>query len=159
MGALAAEWGWPVLLQEAVSGEELNVVGVGDGEGGHLGFVAIKKLTVTHLGKIWSGVTIDRPDLLAVCENFIRETKWRGPFELECIADGADIVLIEINPRFPAWVGFCAGVGVNLPERLVKLLFGEKPERAAACEPGRLFMRYTDEVVTDLSHFQKILSH
>ena len=63
-------------------------------------------------------------------ECFIRETGWRGPFEIECVADGADIVLIEINPRFPAWVGFSAGVGVNLPERLAQRLFGEKAERA-----------------------------
>lgn len=159
LGELVNEWGWPILLQEAVTGEELNVVGVGDGHGGHFGLVAIKKLTTTHLGKIWSGVTIVHDALMRVCEAFIRTTGWRGPFELECIANGDDIVLIEINPRFPAWVGFSAGVGVNLPERLVRHLHGESVARDSDYAAGRLFMRYTDEVVTDLSHFQKILCH
>ena len=97
---------------------------------------------------------------MEVCAAFLRHTRWRGPFELECIAETASsIQLIEINPRFPAWVGFSAGVGVNLPERLAKLLFNQEPERHSNYAPGRLFMRYTDEVVTDLAHFQSILSH
>lgn len=158
MTALSAEWGWPILLQEAVVGDELNVVGVGDGLGGNLGLVAIKKLTTTHLGKIWSGVTIEHARLLAVCAEFIRQTRWRGPFELECIDTGDDIQLIEINPRFPAWVGFSAGVGVNLPNRLVGHLSGETVDTHSDYAPGRLFMRYTDEVVTDLSHFQQLLT-
>jgi carbamoyl-phosphate synthase large subunit len=158
MAALSAEWGWPILLQEAVFGDELNVVGVGDGAGGNLGLVAIKKLTTTHLGKIWSGVTIEHARLLAVCAEFIRFTRWRGPFELECIDTGADIQLIEINPRFPAWVGFSAGVGVNLPDRLVGHLRGETVATHSNYTPGRLFMRYTDEIVTDLSHFQQLLA-
>lgn len=157
LGLLVAEWGWPVLLQEAVGGDELNVVGLGDGDGGHFGLVAIKKLTTTSLGKIWSGVTIDHPALMEVCTAFLRHTRWRGPFELECMADAGGIQLIEINPRFPAWVGFSAGVGVNLPQRLAQVLFGQEPARDSRYEPGRLFMRYTDEVVTDLAHFQRIL--
>jgi carbamoyl-phosphate synthase large subunit len=159
MAALAAEWGWPILLQEAVAGDELNVVGVGDGDGGTLGLVAIKKLTTTHLGKIWSGVTIEHARLLAICKQFIRATRWRGPFELECIDTGSEIQLIEINPRFPAWVGFSAGVGINLPDRLVGHLSGETVETHSDYAPGRLFMRFTDEVVTDFAHFQQLLSH
>lgn len=31
---IVAEWGYPVLVQEVVEGDELNVVAVGDGEGG-----------------------------------------------------------------------------------------------------------------------------
>lgn len=157
MGALVAEWGWPILLQEQVAGDELNVAGVGDGEGGDFGLVAIKKLTTTHLGKIWSGITVHHPQLMEVCRAFLAETRWRGPFELECIAHAGGIELIEINPRFPAWIGFTAGVGVNLPERLAQAVFGREPSRASDYAAGRLFMRYTDEIVTDLAHFHRIL--
>lgn len=156
--SLADEWGWPILVQETVQGEELNVVGVGDGEGGHLGLVSIKKLTTTSLGKIWTGVTIARPELRDVCERFIRHTKWRGPFELECIASENGVTLIEINPRFPAWVGFSAGVDVNLPERLVTMMRGGDPRRDDDPPVGRLFVRYTDDLVTDMEHFQKIIA-
>ena len=40
---IAAEWGYPIIVQQVVSGEEMNVVGVGDGEGGMIGQVGIKK--------------------------------------------------------------------------------------------------------------------
>lgn len=41
--ALVAEWGYPVIVQQIVTGDELNVIGVGDGAGGSLGLVGIKK--------------------------------------------------------------------------------------------------------------------
>jgi carbamoyl-phosphate synthase large subunit len=97
---LTSEFGYPIILQKVVSGIELNLAGVGDGEGGHLGLVAIKKMQTTALGKIWSAMTIHNPDLSAMAESFLRATNWRGPFELECISDPAGkIYLIEINPR------------------------------------------------------------
>jgi hypothetical protein len=55
-----------ILVQKIVKGIELNLVGVGDGNGGHLGLVAIKKMGVTELGKIWSGVTIDDDDVVPI---------------------------------------------------------------------------------------------
>jgi carbamoyl-phosphate synthase large subunit len=38
---LVAEWGYPVIVQQVVSGDEMNVVGLGDGEGDSLGQVGI----------------------------------------------------------------------------------------------------------------------
>lgn len=116
---LVAEWGYPVIVQQVVSGDELNVVGLGDGESS-LGVVAIKKIWITSLGKIWTGVTIRHEAMLAAAENFVRVCRWRGPFELECIAAGDEVNLIEINPRFPAWVYLATGVGLNLPSQLLR---------------------------------------
>lgn len=33
---IVAQWGYPVIVQQVVTGEEMNVVGAGDGEGDHL---------------------------------------------------------------------------------------------------------------------------
>ena len=49
-----------------------------------------------------------------------RQSQWRGPFELECMAGDDHVHLIEINPRFPAWVYLATGVGLNLPSRLLR---------------------------------------
>jgi carbamoyl-phosphate synthase large subunit len=161
---LAAEWGFPILVQEIVQGIELNLVGVGDGKGSHLGLVAIKKMGVTELGKIWSGLTIHHPGLINAAEAFLRESQWRGAFELECIVDrDGTIYLIEINPRFPAWTYFATGVGINLPERLVQAAFGlpivdlSQPP-LTAYEPGKLFMRYTYEMVLDSAPLQTLVT-
>jgi carbamoyl-phosphate synthase large subunit len=154
---IVSEWGYPVIVQQVVSGEEMNVVGVGDGEGGHFGLVGIKKLWITSLGKIWTGVTVRNEKLLSATERFISEFKWRGAFEFECIVNGEEIYLIEINPRFPAWVYFATEVGVNLPGRLLKAALGIEPERDWDYEAGKLYIRFTDDFVTDISEFQKVV--
>ena len=47
---------------------------------------------------------------------------WRGPLEVEVMRDHhGDYQLIEINPRFPAWIYLSAGVGRNLPLMLLQL--------------------------------------
>jgi carbamoyl-phosphate synthase large subunit len=120
--------------------------------------VGIKKISVTALGKIWTGVTIKHTAMLEAANRFIRELKWRGPFELECIVKGDDVFLIEINPRFPAWVYFATGVGVNLPARLVRAALGVDQPPAPDYEAGKLFVRYSYELVTDMVKFQQAVT-
>lgn len=158
--AVAAEWGYPVIVQEMVTGDELNLVGVGDGKGGLLGAVAMKKISTTSLGKVWSAVTLKNPLLEEAAERFVAGLKWRGPFELECILDWKQnrLYLIEINPRFPAWSYFATGVGVNLPARMIRSAMGLDVGPAPDYEAGRFFMRYTAEIVTDMDRFQTVMT-
>jgi len=155
---ISNEWGFPILLQKMVKGEEINLVGLGDGEGNLVGAVSIKKLTTTSLGKIWSGITIDNKKLLQTAKDFVKATNWKGPFELECMSDGEVVNMIEINPRFPAWVYFATEVGVNLPQMLVKLANGEKVEQNLDFEIGKMYVRFTDEVVVDFKEFINLMS-
>ena len=157
--AIAAEWGYPVIVQQIVSGEEVNLVGVGDGCGGMLGYVAMKKVSFTSLGKVWAAVTLDNPPLADAARRFVSETHWRGPFELECMYDPDDErpFLIEINPRFPAWSYFATGVGVNLPSRMLRHARGEAVDTSSDYEAGKFFMRYTYEMVTDMQCFQNVI--
>ncbi len=157
---IVAEWGYPVLVQEVVEGDELNVVAVGDGEGGTLGCVAVKKMWITELGKIWTGVTIRHPAMLEATARFMEHYKWRGPMELECIVDGDRLYLVEINPRFPAWSYLATGVGVNLPARMVRRALGlPKPEAESDdYSAGELFIRYTYEMVTGMDRFRKMVT-
>jgi carbamoyl-phosphate synthase large subunit len=64
-----------------------------------------------------------------------------------------------VNPRFPAWVYFSTGVGVNLPSRLLKAALGLEPERDWNYEAGKLYVRFTDELVTDMERFKKIATY
>jgi carbamoyl-phosphate synthase large subunit len=153
---IAVEWGTPILIQKCVEGEEFNLVGVGDGEGGDLGLFSIKKLTTTSIGKIWTGVTVRNDDLIKTAKQFIQETKWRGPFELECIFNENDLFMIEINPRFPAWVYFSTGCGLNLLENILKYNLGENIDSQEQPPQGKLFIRYTEEIITNVNDFSKI---
>lgn len=153
---ISLEWGFPILLQKQVHGEELNLVGLGDGKGGDLGLFPIKKLTTTDIGKIWTGVTVQNDVLVEVARKFIQETNWKGPFELECIFNKEECYLIEINPRFPAWVYFATGTGLNLPKNLIDLIAEKEVNVQKETPPGKLFVRYSYELVTDIEKMAKI---
>ena len=159
--ATAAEWGFPIILQASVGGterEERNVVALGDGRGGLLGAVAMRKLAVTDKGKGWAGITIRHPELIAIAERFVRATQWRGPFELEVVLapDGTHHV-IEINPRFPAWIYLAAAAGINLPQRAVAMATGAPHPLTSDYHVGTMFIRTALDQIADVSDLEKIV--
>jgi len=154
---ISNEWGFPLLAQEVVSGEEINFVGIGNGKE-LIGGVAAKKLTTTELGKVWSAVSIDNPKLIEISRKFVETSGWRGAFEFEAMANGSDIYLIEINPRFPAWVYFSTQLGVNLPQMMLDLAQGQEVKPNFNYEKEKMYMRYVDETVVDFSEFTKLLA-
>jgi carbamoyl-phosphate synthase large subunit len=85
---IASEWGYPILVQRYVEGQDINLIGLGDGKGNLCGCVCIKKQTKTDLGKVWTAVTIYDEQLLGLAKNFCAATKWQGPFELEAMRNG-----------------------------------------------------------------------
>ncbi len=156
---LAAQWGHPVLAQKLVTGEEFNLCAVGDGEGGMLGAVMMKKRAVTDKGKGWAGVCIADEALHDAAARLIRTLKWRGPCEVEAIRDRAGTHhLIEINPRFPAWVYFTHGVGRNLPAALLDLMWGRAPSFAPA-RVGSMFIRYAHDVIVPMAGFEAVVTN
>ncbi len=155
---ISSEWGFPLLIQETVQGEEINLVGLGDGKGKLVAAFSIKKLTTTELGKIWTGVSIHHKKLIDTAQRFVQETKWRGPFELECIANKDRLYIIEINPRFPAWIYFATGVGINLPQMMLELAEGKSVKPKLEFDDGKMYVRYTEELITDFSEFSKLMT-
>ncbi len=158
---VAAKWGYPVIAQEVVQGDEMNVIGIGDGHGDCPGLVAIRKMSTTELGKIWTGVTVNHPALIQAARDFVKAMQWRGAFELECIIRNEQVYLIEINPRFPAWVYFATGAGVNLPDMLLQCACDESTtdlQDDIPYEAGKLYVRYTDERICDMQTFQNMVT-
>ena len=154
---ISAKWGLPIIIQEMVYGQEVNVTALGDGKGNVIGAVPMRKLYITDKGKAWSGISIDDKNLLNMTKKLFKSTKWKGGMELEIIktAEG-DYYLLEINPRFPAWVYLAVGCGQNHPEALVRLALGEKVEPFKKYDVGKLFVRYSYDLIVGLSEFEKI---
>lgn len=154
---LSAKWGLPVIIQKFVQGTEYNVIGLGDGNGNMLAAVAMRKQFITDKGKAWAGISIDDKKLIAITEKFISSTKWRGAFELELMKNGDNTYyLMEINPRIPAWVYLAVGVGQNIPEALANLAVGNQVDPLPPYEVGKLFIRYSYDMIVDRSQFEKI---
>ncbi|MCU0779831.1 MAG: hypothetical protein MUF04_01870 [Akkermansiaceae bacterium] len=142
------DWGPPLIVQEPVAGTEFNVLGLGDGAGGSLGHCAVRKLIVSDKGKGSGSVVVRDPRLDEITAAFLRETAWPGPFELEFVRDAGDDAyrLIEINPRFPAWVGFPALLGANFPAAWLEWLATGRRRPLPVPEPGAFFLRHQIEV-------------
>lgn len=154
---LAATWGYPVIAQQFIKGTEINIAALGDGNGNNLSIVPMRKLYITEKGKAWAGVTIEDPKLITLANNFAKATKWRGGYELEVMRDANDeLFILEINPRFPAWVYLTAAAGQNQPAALAKMAFGETPEPFTSYQVGKLFIRYSWDHVVDIADFQQI---
>lgn len=155
---LSAKWGLPVVVQQAIQGTEVNVIALGDGEGNTVSAVPMRKQYITDKGKAWGGITINDERLLEITHSIIKKTKWRGALELEMIkTDAGEYYLIEINPRIPAWVYLAVGAGQNLPEMLCKLALGEKVEPVKEYIIGKMFIRYSWDLIGDISDFEKII--
>ncbi len=154
---VSAKWGLPLIVQEYIVGTEVNVVALGDGRGNTIGAVPMRKQYITDKGKAWAGVTLDDTKMLNLTDRLISETKWKGGMELELIrSEKNELFLIEINPRIPAWVYLAVGAGQNIREALVRLALGEDVKPFGKYEVGKMFIRYSYDMITDMSEFEKL---
>ena len=154
---ISNEWGFPLLIQKIVSGTEINFVGIGNGEK-LMGGVGAKKLTSTKLGKFWTGISINNKQLNEIAEKFVKLSKWSGPFEIEAIMSDKEIYLIEINPRFPAWLYFSTQLGINLPKMLVNILNKKNIYRKSKYKSNKLYIRYVEETLADFEEYSTLLN-
>ncbi|MEI6764246.1 MAG: ATP-grasp domain-containing protein [Bacteroidota bacterium] len=154
---ISAKWGLPIIIQQFVHGSEYNITGLGDGKGNTIAAVPMRKQFITDKGKAWAGISIDEKNLLEMTRKFVKGTKWRGGFELELMKGHDNIYyLLEINPRIPAWVYLAVGCGQNIPEALVKLAMGQKVPPYTEYLVGKLFIRYSYDLIIDIGEFEQI---
>ncbi len=154
---ISAKWGLPIIIQQFVSGNEVNITAIGDGKGNCVGAVPMRKLYITDKGKAWAGVSLEDDTLIDIAHSVIAKSKWKGGCELEFIKSKEGIYyLLEMNPRFPAWVYLAKGCGQNHPEALVRIALGESVASQKEYESGKMFIRYSQDLIVSIKDFEKI---
>ena len=154
---IARVWGVPVLVQEALFGDEYDFVGLANKESEIVGYCVIRKLLRTSTGKGFGGIVVNDARLETGARRIIKALDWSGPFEIEFLKmPGREHYLFEINPRFPAWVDFPAQIDCNLPARLADMLFGNDPVKLAPCDAGQMFIRHSLDLVADIAELAKL---
>lgn len=157
---VSSKWGLPIIIQEFIRGNEYNVTGLGDGKGNTIAAVPMRKQYITDKGKAWGGISIADPKMLELTRHFLKETKWRGGFELELMKNSDnEFYLLEINPRMPAWIYLAVGVGQNIPEALVNLAMGNEVKAFETYEVGKMFIRYAWDMIVDISEFEMLSTY
>ena len=153
---ISAKWGLPIIVQQFIDGTEVNIAALGDGEGNAISIVPMRKLYITDKGKAWAGIIIEDEEMIELAKKFISATKWRGGFEVEIMkTSNNELYIMEINPRFPAWIYLSEGAGQNQPAALVKMAMGEKVNPYTEINVGKLFIRYSWDMIVDVSKFQQ----
>ncbi|MEN8118086.1 MAG: ATP-grasp domain-containing protein [Bacteroidota bacterium] len=154
---ISAKWGFPVIAQEFIKGTEVNVIALGDGKGNTIAAVPMRKQYITDKGKAWGGITLADEKMMELTRMIIQKTKWKGGMELELIKNNkGEYYLIEINPRIPAWVYLAVGAGQNIPDALIKLALGWKVKPMTEYKIGKMFVRYSYDMIVDLEKFAAI---
>ena len=154
--SLAARWGYPILCQQHVEGDEVVVCAVGDGAGGTVEAVAMKKLVLTDQGKGWAGVTVRDTGALDRARRVVAALRWRGPLEVELRREDAHTYhLLEVNPRLPAWCDLTQAAGCNLPLAVARMAQGDPPHVGAPVA-GKAFVRISINQMIDIGDLDGI---
>ena len=154
---LTAKWGYPIIVQQFITGNEINIAVLGDGKGNATSIIPMKKLYITDKGKAWAGITLEDDTLIALAKKFVQATNWKGGCELEIMRTQEGVpYIMEINPRFPAWIYLTAAAGQNQPASLAKMALGDDVHPFTDYEVGKIFIRYSWDHITDVKEFQQI---
>ncbi|MEM7182566.1 MAG: ATP-grasp domain-containing protein [Spirochaetota bacterium] len=154
---LATRWGVPVIVQQVIYGEECNVVTLAK-ESKVFSMVAMKKMFLTDKGKAWAGVTIQNPAIFELSEKIISHIAWNGACELEFVIEERTqkVYLLEINPRFPAWIYLATAAGQNMPEKMLQLAMQLDVSPKQDYEIGKVFVRHSWDEIIPMSHIEAL---
>jgi diaminopimelate decarboxylase len=129
--ALTKVWSTERLfLQAHVSGYEESVM-LSAYQGELLGCVSMRKRDITPEGKTWAGdVSEVDPEFEAPLRAIVKQLNWTGGGEIEMVRDASgQLWLLEMNPRFPAWVHGATIAGHNLPALLLQAATDMQPRK------------------------------
>ena len=134
-----------LFLQAHASGYEESVM-LSAYRGELLGAVSMRKRDITPEGKTWAGDVSEVPEeFLGPLREMVKALNWTGGGELEMVRDAAErLWLLEMNPRFPAWVHGATIGGFNLPALMVERATGVKASPVAS--RSREFTRVVIEI-------------
>lgn len=154
-------WGFPLLGQKHVVGEEYNLAALMDDKKKCIGAVMMKKIGLTAKGKAWAGVTVHDQDFLRLGKKILAKLEWVGPIELEFIkgAFSRKYYIVEVNSRFPSWIYLSARAGQNLPMATFQLAMGKRVKPMPPCRTGVVFYRSSREYITTFDHLKDIAIH
>jgi carbamoyl-phosphate synthase large subunit len=152
---LRLRWGTPVLLQAHTRGSEAVIACLCDKPGQLARTICLRKFGMSEQGTTWCGVTFRNEALLEACRELMATLDWVGPCEVEVRMDEQTgmMTLLEVNTRFPSWIGIGPDVNSNLPRDLVSLLEGQAIGPDPGFRTGLVMVRQHDDRTIPLTQF------
>ena len=137
-----------VIVQPFIAGQFFAVASVTDRDHRPLASMTVKKLATCQRGSTWSAIRVTNPALEADVGRLLSELDWVGPAEAEFIRDQMRdrYYLIEVNPRFTAWIYFSACLGANHPRIAALAAAGKCATFTDDGEADLVFVRASHEL-------------
>lgn len=145
------------LVQPKIEGDHFAVAVICDRDHETRAVLTAKKLSKCDRGSTWGAANTRQPGLEAAFTAFLKHLGWCGPAEGEFIRDQQSerFSLIEVNPRFTAWISFSAALGPNHPLHAVFLALGRAYE-PKPISSELVFMRSCRELPVNARDFAAI---
>jgi carbamoyl-phosphate synthase large subunit len=156
---LVRRWGYPVLAQRIVNGEEYDVCALAAPGGEAVGAICLVKTILSATGKGIGAEVVDSPEALAAASRVLEALQWEGPLEIEMVREHSSgrFFLIEVNARFPAWIGIAPEAGLNLPDLLLRLALGEPLPENRVAQADTRFLRGSKTTISHVGRLGTLL--
>jgi len=136
----------PSVVQEFIEGTEYTIDILTSFEGEVLTVIPRERIE-TKAGMSVKGRTVKDSRLIGYGKRIAETMRLFPRANIQCIDDGKDIYLVEVNPKFAATLPFTVRAGVNMPLLLLKMCLGEQIRRRIDdFEDGLMMLRYWQEV-------------
>ncbi|MCA9001469.1 MAG: ATP-grasp domain-containing protein, partial [Planctomycetes bacterium] len=111
-------------------------------------------------GKAIGAEVVDCPEAIAAALKTLEALRWSGPLEIEMIRESSSgrFFLLEVNARFPAWVGITHQAGLNLPDLLLRIAMGEDLPEGGSARLGTRFLRGSHTNISRIEDLGILLS-
>lgn len=144
-------------LNPAIAPDYFAVTLIADSKSKIVAIAAIKKILISRYGGTWMALTVDNDEFIALAEEIVHNTSWQGTLTIEITRNQQGEQFISgFRQTFPDWIGLTAQAGANLPAILIDVISGKKLRGVSKTSPGKVLVRSSIDVVTDLNHFGNI---
>lgn len=133
------------IIQEFAEGQEYCVDVFCDFEGNVI--TVVPKIRLAHRGgEITKAKVVKNREIIELGKRLVEFLKPEGEINFDCIRTNRGIEIIEINGRFAGGAPISFKAGANSPQKLYKILLGEKLEYNENFKDGFTALRFDDAV-------------
>lgn len=147
----------PTVSDSASVPEFFSVIVIANANSKIVAISSIKKILTSRYGGTWIALTVDNDEFMPLASEIVHNTSWQGTLTLEITRyQQGEQFISGFRQAFPDWIGLAAMAGANLPSIFIDVIQGEKMRGIIQSVPGKILIRSSIDVVTDLNHFGEI---
>ncbi len=151
----------PVSDQTALNSTSMSdlfaITIIADNKSKIVAIASVKKLLLSRFGGTWMALTVDNEAFISLAEEIVQKTAWQGALTIEITRNQQGEQFVSgFRQSFPDWISLTSKAGANLPAIFIDVVSGKKLKGIARTVPGKIIIRSSIDVVTDLNHFGNI---